>query len=340
MQRAVSPLCRLWPIRADEGASSKSRRSISRMKSPLGRGAHARAEICGSLPDCSARHARTTVKNVFTQRRSNHDALIAVLIAVAGVAGGSRRTRRKSRPDRAQWSSTIIPGGGTFFTEGKDTQGPSFGNYDLGAGVDGQLQPFRRRRRRGQRRDRHRAGSGGSADRPSNLKTPNLLNYSGNLVISAANHSSVDAARHRRRRRPQSVRASRASASSAPTRSSPATSAAGVKWFAGRWGLRGDYRFIAVQSKRRRAGVLRAGNAIRPPHLRRSRRQRRAVIEMTWGGLHGRPTTGRKEAMAKRMIAMLAATLAIVAALGLREVQADSNRDRPGGGVSSRRLRR
>ena len=30
---------------------------------------------------------------------------------------------------------TIIPGGGTFFTEGKDTNGPSFGNYDLGAGV-------------------------------------------------------------------------------------------------------------------------------------------------------------------------------------------------------------
>ena len=24
---------------------------------------------------------------------------------------------------------------------------------------------------------------------------------------------------------------------------------AGVKWYSGRWGLRGDYRFIAVQSK-------------------------------------------------------------------------------------------
>jgi len=23
----------------------------------------------------------------------------------------------------------------------------------------------------------------------------------------------------------------------------------GVKWYSGRWGLRGDYRFIAVQSK-------------------------------------------------------------------------------------------
>ena len=24
---------------------------------------------------------------------------------------------------------------------------------------------------------------------------------------------------------------------------------AGVKWYSGRWGLRGDYRFVAVQSK-------------------------------------------------------------------------------------------
>jgi hypothetical protein len=28
---------------------------------------------------------------------------------------------------------TIIPAGGVFFTENKDTQEPSFGNYDLGA---------------------------------------------------------------------------------------------------------------------------------------------------------------------------------------------------------------
>ena len=43
----------------------------------------------------------------------------------------------------------------------------------------------------------------------------------------------------------------------------------GVKWYTGRWGLRGDYRFIAVQVQGRRAGLLRAGDAIRPPRLRR-----------------------------------------------------------------------
>ena len=39
--------------------------------------------------------------------------------------------------------------------------------------------------------------------------------------------------------------------------------------------------------------------------------------------------------MAKRMIVMLTVTALFVAGLGLREVQADSDGDRAGGGVSA-----
>ena len=42
----------------------------------------------------------------------------------------------------------------------------------------------------------------------------------------------------------------------------------GVKWYAGRWGLRGDYRFIAVQSKDDAPAFFGREHALRPPRLR------------------------------------------------------------------------
>ena len=62
---------------------------------------------------------------------------IAVMFAVVGVGGrqpGVRAGRRYRGPARVV--VTFIPGGATFFTEGKDTKEPSFGNYGLGGGVD------------------------------------------------------------------------------------------------------------------------------------------------------------------------------------------------------------
>jgi hypothetical protein len=143
--------------------------------------------------------------------------------------------------------ATIIPGGGTFFTEGKDTQGPSFGNYDLGAsvtvnfnryvGVEGEV-------------------SGGlgitqdltSGGLTSNSRTPNLLNYTGNVVLSVPNRSSVV---------PYVTGGAgglslfeRAGLGITDTETFlTGNVGGGVKWFSGRWGLRGDYRFVAVQSK-------------------------------------------------------------------------------------------
>ena len=172
---------------------------------------------------------------------------IAVLLAVVGLVGTSTAYAQEVAPGPGIVEVTIIPGGGTFFTEGKDTQGPSFGNYDLGAGVTVNFNRY--------------VGvegevSGGlgitqdlkSGGLTSNSKTPNLLNYSGNVVVSAANRSSVV----------PYVTGGVGGLSLFETAGLGITGTetfltgnvgAGVKWYSGRWGLRGDYRFVAVQSK-------------------------------------------------------------------------------------------
>jgi hypothetical protein len=142
---------------------------------------------------------------------------------------------------------TIIPGGATFFTEGKDTKGPSFGNYNLGAGVTVNFNRF--------------VGVEGEVsgalgitqdlaftNGTSNLKTPNLLNYSGNLVVSAPNKSSVV---------PyvtggvggMSVFEKQELGIIGTQTFLTSNVGGGVNWYAGRWGLRGDYRFVALKSK-------------------------------------------------------------------------------------------
>src|SRR5439155_18679268 len=82
----------------------------------------------------------------------------------------------------------------------------------------------------------------------SNAKTPDLLNYSGNVVVNAANRTSV-------------VPYVTGGVGGLTVFDKPELGindtqtfltgnvGGGVKWYSGRWGLRGDYRFIAVQSK-------------------------------------------------------------------------------------------
>ena len=172
---------------------------------------------------------------------------IAVLLAVVGLVGTDTAYAQEAASGPGIVEVTIIPGGGTFFTEGKDTQGPSFGNYDLGAGVTVNFNRY--------------IGvegevSGGlgitqdlkSGGLTSNSKTPDLLNYTGNVVVSIANRSSVV----------PYVTGGAGGLTLFERAGLGITDAetfltgnvgAGVKWFSGRWGLRGDYRFVAVQSK-------------------------------------------------------------------------------------------
>jgi hypothetical protein len=173
---------------------------------------------------------------------------IAALIAVAGLTStGVAYAQESATAGPGPVVITIIPGGATFFTEGSETNGPSFGNYDLGGsvavnvnrfvGVEGEVSGAL-----GITQDLTLPGG------VSNLKTPNLLNYSGNLVISAPNRSSVV---------PYvtggvgglSVFEKQEVGIPATETFFTSNVGGGVSWYAGRWGLRGDYRFIAVKSK-------------------------------------------------------------------------------------------
>ena len=172
---------------------------------------------------------------------------IAAFVALVSLTGVSGAYAQESAAGPGPVVVTIIPGGATFFTEGKDTKGPSFGNYNLGAGVTVNVNRF--------------VGVEGEVSGAlgitqdltftsgtSNLKTPNLLNYSGNIVFSAANRSSVV---------PYVTGGvgglslfEKASLGINQTETFlTGNVGGGVKWYAGRWGLRGDYRFIGVQSK-------------------------------------------------------------------------------------------
>ena len=172
---------------------------------------------------------------------------IAALVAFVGLVGTGQAYAQSSVPGTGAVVVTLIPGGGTFFTESTTAEAPSFSNYALGAGVDLHF-------------NRYVSVEGEVTGAPglsqdlqfngttSNLKTPNLLNYSGNVVLSVANHSAVV---------PYATGGvggltmfERASLGINDTQTFlTGNVGGGLKWFSGRWGLRGDYRFLAVQSK-------------------------------------------------------------------------------------------
>jgi hypothetical protein len=172
---------------------------------------------------------------------------MAVLLAAVGLLGTSQAYAQDATPGPGSVVVTIIPGGGTFFTESKDTGRTSFGNYDLGAGVTVHFNRY-------VAIEGEVSGAVGVAQdlliggRTSNLKSPNSLNYSGNIVLSAANRSSVV---------PYVTGGigglslfEKASLGINGTETFFTSNVGGgVNWYAGRWGVRGDYRFVAAQSK-------------------------------------------------------------------------------------------
>ena len=168
---------------------------------------------------------------------------ILAVIAVAGVGRAQAQTS-ESAPGPGTLEVTFIPGGATFFTEGTDFKGPSFGNYNLGGAIAGNF-------------NRHvgvegevsgTLGVSQTIGTLSDVKTPDMFNYSGNLVISAPTRSGVV---------PYATGGVGGltlfeKASLGINQSETFLTGnvgGGVKWYSGRWGLRGDYRFIAVQSK-------------------------------------------------------------------------------------------
>src|SRR5262249_43460216 len=173
----------------------------------------------------------------------------AAAFAVVGLAGASQvYAQEASAPGPGKVAVTIIPGGATFFTESSNAKGPGFANYGLGGavtlnfnrwvGVEGEVSGDL-----GVTQDLQISGG------TSNLKSPNLLNYSGNVIVHARNRSAFT---------PFAIGGiggltlfdNTALGISKTDTFLTGNVGGGVEWFSnGRWGLRGDYRFIAVRSK-------------------------------------------------------------------------------------------
>ena len=179
-------------------------------------------------------------------RRSVRTLIATAIFGLIG-ASGTLAQSSESTPGPGLVEVTIIPGGGTFFTESKDSTGPSFANYDLGGsvavnfnryvGVEGEV-----------------SGALGlsqslefSGATLADAKTPHLLNYNGNVIVHAARGSVVPYVTGGIGAQTLFERAD-LGVTDADTFLT-GNVGAGVKWYAGRWGLRGDYRFIVVQGK-------------------------------------------------------------------------------------------
>jgi hypothetical protein len=174
-------------------------------------------------------------------------AITGLLVALALVGGSSVANAQSTASGPGSAVVTLIPAGGTFFTQGKDTKAPSFGNYGVGGAIEVGLTPI--------------IGVEGEitgalgvtqdlevVDGTRNTTSPRLLNYSGNLVVSVPTGTSVV----------PSVTGGvggltlfdKASLGIADRETFlTGNIGGGLKWFNGRWGLRADYRFITVRSK-------------------------------------------------------------------------------------------
>ena len=141
---------------------------------------------------------------------------------------------------------TLIPGGATFVTDGTNTDGSGFGNYQVGGavafnftrhiGVEGEASAAL-----GIAQDLQVGGVS------SNSKTPNLLNYSGNVIVYGPRYGIVPYATGGVG---SLVSFKRAELGVDDTQAFlTGNVGGGVNWYAGRWGIRGDYRFIAIRSQ-------------------------------------------------------------------------------------------
>lgn len=166
--------------------------------------------------------------------------VLASFVAVAPVQAQDVQ----AGPARAE--ITLIPVGGLVFTENESASAPQFANYQLGAGVTYNLNRF--------------VGIEGEVSSSigisqslnfgysNSVRTPDVLSYAGNVVVSLPSDSSVV---------PYVTGGvgglslfSREAFGIDETETLFASNVGGgVKWYAGRWGLRGDYRFLAVPSK-------------------------------------------------------------------------------------------
>lgn len=172
---------------------------------------------------------------------------ITIWLGMFLLLGAGQALAQEKAPGPGTLEVTAIPAGGTFFTSKGSS--PEFGNYTYGGAltyninrivsVEGEV-----------------GGTAGIAQdltfngATSNLKTPNTVTYSGNLVVSAPTGGAFVpfvtggvGGLTMFQRAELDINGKQTFLTG--------NVGGGVKWYApnGRWGLRGDYRLIAVQSK-------------------------------------------------------------------------------------------
>ena len=174
-------------------------------------------------------------------------ATLAILIGLAGSSHAFAQSRESSSSGLAVSKRRSFQAARRSSPKARTRNGPSFGNYDLGGsvtvnvnryvGVEGEVS--------GALGLQQRFNFNGST--LDDVRTPHLLNYSGNVIVNAARGPVV----------PyvtggiggQTLFEQAALGINDTDTFLTGNVGGGVKWYSGRWGLRGDYRFIAVQGK-------------------------------------------------------------------------------------------
>jgi hypothetical protein len=171
---------------------------------------------------------------------------VSVFVVVLSLAAVDRAFAQDTTPGPGRAEITLIPGGGFLFLENEDASAPSFGNYQLGGAVAYNFNRFIAVEGEvGTSLGISQSLDFGYSD---SVRTPDILTYSGNLVVSLPSGRSV-----------VPYVAGGAGGLSLFKREELGVDdtetlftgnvGAGVKWYSGRWGLRADYRFVAVPSR-------------------------------------------------------------------------------------------
>jgi hypothetical protein len=171
--------------------------------------------------------------------------VVVVLFGLMSLIIPNRASAQTSSGPR-RLEVSLIPAGGTFFTS--KNASPSFGNFTLGGAVTYNIAPW--------------IGVEGEVTGPlgvsqtlqfgainGSVKTPTMASYAGNLIVSLPTAVSFT---------PYAIggvgglTVFDTAALGIATTDTFFTGdvGGGLRWYANRhWGLRGDYRFIAVQQK-------------------------------------------------------------------------------------------
>jgi hypothetical protein len=174
---------------------------------------------------------------------------IALMIALmTAVAGAGRASAQESAPHAGTVVVTVIPVSATFFTQSTRIKEPGFTNVGPAGSVELYLTHYFS--------IEGEIGSGiglsqelQDASGTSQLKSPSLVTYSGNVVVTAPSDGSLAPYLTIGAGGLTLLHSSALGVADSRTFLT-GNVGAGVRWFnaTARWGVRADYRFIAVRA--------------------------------------------------------------------------------------------